>query len=54
MRFVARVGDKKVVVEVIYVRPSRFGDHRIVVRRVDTGLILHRARSIADLRPVRG
>lgn len=51
-RFYVEVSHRLVLVEVVFVRPRRiFGDRRVVVRRVDTGRILDRARTLAELRP---
>lgn len=50
--FVVVVSGKKVVVEVVFVRPRRrFGERRIVLRRVDTRRILELARSLDELLP---
>lgn len=52
-RFVAVVSGRRVVVEVVYVRPrARFGDQRIMLRRADTGAMLPRARALSDLRSI--
>jgi len=49
-QFVTVISGKKVLVEVIYVRPRRkFGDQRIVLRRVDSGEFLRRARALVEL-----
>ena len=48
-QFVTVVSGKKVLVEVIYVRPKkRFGDRRIVLRRVGGG-VLAEARELSEL-----
>ena len=54
-RYLTVVSGRKVLVEVVYVRPRRsFGDARIVLRRLDTGRVLPDARTIADLLPPPG
>jgi len=51
-RFLVVVSGRKVLVEVVFVRPRRrFGDRRIVLRRVDTRQVLARTRSLDELLP---
>jgi hypothetical protein len=51
MRFLVVVSRRKILADVVYVRRRRFGEQRVVLRRVDTGRVLDRPRSIEELLP---
>jgi hypothetical protein len=51
MRFLVVVSRRKVLAEVVFVRRRRFGERRVVLRRLDTGRVLDQPRALHELLP---